>query len=146
MEKACPARALVMPYIVVGWQMVVFGVLCRGVVGPNTAMVEGAYTRRLCCAASSSTFCSRWHAQRSKHSGTQATTDVCVRLSMPCSHHGIATRWESGIWHLASGSACMLGHWCAAGQRGRLTHLDADGVDLQRQLWVALPDGCTGKG
>ncbi len=45
-----------MPYMVVGWQMVVLGVLMRGVVGPNTAMVDGAYTFRLCCAASSRTF------------------------------------------------------------------------------------------
>ena len=32
------------------------GVASRGVLGPNTAIVDGAYTRRLCCAASSSTF------------------------------------------------------------------------------------------
>lgn len=50
-------RALVMPYMVVGCMTVMLGVATLGVVGPNTAIVEGAYTLRLCCAASSSTFC-----------------------------------------------------------------------------------------
>lgn len=37
-------HTFVMPYMVVGLMMVSSGVLCRGVLAPNTAMVLGAYT------------------------------------------------------------------------------------------------------
>lgn len=53
---ACGAPTFVMPYIVVGRMMVSSGVLWRGVLDPNTAMVLGAYTARSWAAASSSTF------------------------------------------------------------------------------------------
>ena len=62
---ACKCRTLVMPYMVDGCITVMSGVRSRGVLGPNTAMVDGAYTFRLCCAASSSTFCSATRRLRS---------------------------------------------------------------------------------
>ncbi len=62
---------LVMPYMVDGCMTVTSGVASRGVLGPNTAIVDGAYTRRLCCAASSSTFCAaqarRWGQRSAQH-------------------------------------------------------------------------------
>lgn len=47
---------LLMPYTVVGRMMVRSGVASRGVVGPNTAIVEGMNTRRPFLREASSTF------------------------------------------------------------------------------------------
>lgn len=48
----------VIPYMVDGLMIVSSGVLCRGVLAPNTAMVLGAYTHKPWAAARSNTFCS----------------------------------------------------------------------------------------
>jgi hypothetical protein len=69
---------LVMPYMVDGCMTVTSGVASRGVLGPNTAIVDGAYTRRLCCAASSSTFCAA-QAGRQGQRGERRALRGCVQ-------------------------------------------------------------------
>ena len=79
MWRARKTHTLVIPYIVLGSLIVESGVASRGVVAPNTAIVDGEYTRRLCIAASSRTFCDD---RQGKPTAT-LTCDDRARETMP---------------------------------------------------------------
>lgn len=127
----CSAQAsltLVMPYMVVGRMMVSSGVLWRGVLEPNTAMVLGAYTARSCAAASSSTF---W-----------------IPCVLTCASNSTITGRESLPWpeHPWQQHTCVAG--MPAGSVWQRLAAQAPAVlgcrfHLERQCWVALADGCT---